>query len=544
MNATSWSDEAESIRPSVAWIVAAIVLITILVAGLPVLGAVLRGENVAAPWTRPFLLDEFHTLLLVKEPSITSLLSKLSRGGDYNPPALFVLLRPWTSLWGVSEGSLRAFSTVAMIIGLVGVYVALRRGVSQVAALAATTLLFTGIPILQIEAMNARFYALWFAETAWLVALLGSRSSDPLGSSRGILTRSLSIATLSALMCLTHYFGVFAIAGIACGQFLVERITQESWKRSIGHLALLSVGPLCVIACLPMFLGQRAALEVPTWIAPSGRAAIDQLINPFFRSITLTTAALMFVVSVIWNCLRLQRTEQQTITLRFGAIQSLGASWGLMAVPFFMLAFHFLVQPISVARYAVPTAVGVAGFTAIILAGCDRRILVVVVGATCVLPVIANRLGGGSHDHRTNETLAQIAQLTSEDVPRSELYVYKWRGVGYQAWRYSKLPAESFRLLYPHGDEPVSNFDRLERSVAVRMHELFGTPATTHTQELLAGPPFVLFAEESQPVIEQQFVGAEVTTLITGEVFNAYRVKPSSTEMAPALSPKPSLTGR
>src|SRR6266850_623490 len=74
-------------------------------------------------FTRPFWLDEFHTLAIVKEKRADELLFKLARGGDLNPPGLHLTLWLISKVTSLSdEVLLRSFSCAAGVAGLVATY--------------------------------------------------------------------------------------------------------------------------------------------------------------------------------------------------------------------------------------------------------------------------------------------------------------------------------------------------------------------------------------------------------------------------------------
>src|SRR5262245_4763981 len=78
-------------------------------------------------FTRPFWLDEFHTLAVVSEQRADQLLFKLARGGDFNPPGLHLALWLTSRVTNLSdEVLLRSFSCAVGIGGLVSTYFLLR----------------------------------------------------------------------------------------------------------------------------------------------------------------------------------------------------------------------------------------------------------------------------------------------------------------------------------------------------------------------------------------------------------------------------------
>ncbi|MGC1274857.1 MAG: glycosyltransferase family 39 protein [Planctomycetaceae bacterium] len=490
--------------------------LVVAVVAAPALAALSAGLPVAYAWARPLNLDEFHTLLLVEEPTIRSMIAKLAEGGDYNPPGLFFVLRPWTTVFGTTEPALRAFSTTVMVLGLFGLYVALRKGTSRWPASAATLAAWGGLPLLQTEAVDARFYALWFATAAWLAAVL------PTFFERGGIGRAMTAAGLSVLMCLSHYFGVLALIALAGGQLIAERLAGQPIGRSLPRLWPTLAGPAALAACLPLYLGQRAALEVPTWLAPSGRAAIEQLIDPFFRSLTLAGAALVLVASI---ACRAARSEAMLRSAEI-TVRPLGASLGLLGLPFVLLAFHFVVQPVSVARYAIPAVIGVAAAAAVLLACCDRKWIAL--GVFALMPAATLRLQPDLWDADRQHAPARLARTLVPQTRSGYPLVFAGRGDGYSAWRYSGLSADAIRLAYPDGEENVSVFDRLERSVARRMKRLFGTPAPIGNAELLDGGPFVFSTTSSSCDVERRFPEANVRRLAESGPMAAYLVTPAA----------------
>src|SRR5215204_6400609 len=63
---------------------AALALCAVIAVPLVALG-LLMGVSPLYPWTRPFWLDEFHTLQLAQVASPIDQWHKLGQGGDYNP---------------------------------------------------------------------------------------------------------------------------------------------------------------------------------------------------------------------------------------------------------------------------------------------------------------------------------------------------------------------------------------------------------------------------------------------------------------------------
>ena len=239
-------------------------------------------------FTRPFWLDEFHTLAVVKEERADQLLLKLSRGGDLNPPGLHLVLWLISKVTSLSdELLLRSFSCAVGLGGLIATYFLLRIRFPWRVSWVAVLGMWSSSPQLTQQMFEGRTYSFWFATVAILCLLLGLRATG--------IWQVVCVAAVAAMMCSIHYFGIITIGLIIVSQFCCNlRDTRQRWL--IG--AALASGVITLIASLPVYFRQRAAVPVPTWIPPPTLGACGAFIEEFSLSYAMTLPILAYALQV------------------------------------------------------------------------------------------------------------------------------------------------------------------------------------------------------------------------------------------------------
>jgi hypothetical protein len=217
--------------------------------------------NAQILFTRRFWLDEYLTCLIVTDPSITHALAAVKDGVDTNPPVYHMLLRAfWKIIGGHPERTFRLFSGLCVCGALITTYALLRRSFRALPAIVAI-LAMTCSPLLVKQACEARFYgALLFAAVGFAFFYC----ADP--NVRRPRLRLAMIAITAILTCTIHYFGVFALAGVMLGDWLVRPLDRR-------RLLAAGAGVVALVALLPMAASQKRGLLVPTWIEPTNFAA-------------------------------------------------------------------------------------------------------------------------------------------------------------------------------------------------------------------------------------------------------------------------------
>src|SRR5262245_16392489 len=243
-------------------------------------------------FTKPLWLDEFHTLELVKEDSAGQLLSKLSQGADFNPPALHLVL------WLISKNTqlsdellLRTFSCTVGVGGLIATYFLLRMRFSWLVSFVAVIGMWSSHTHFISQMFDGRFYSFWFASIAVLCLLLNVQSKG--------IWQFICVALAAALACSIHYFGIIALGLIAVSQLCCNfGDNRQRWMIAVA----IAAGTITLIAVLPIYLGQRAALLVPSWINPPTIHDSVKFINEFVLSYALALPVLAYATQLLLGC--------------------------------------------------------------------------------------------------------------------------------------------------------------------------------------------------------------------------------------------------
>lgn len=168
---------------------------------------------------------------------------------DTSPPLYYLLLNPWTRLFGTGDAALRLFSVFWAVASLPLVWLVGRQvGEADRRTPWSAAVLFALSPVALLYSAEGRMYSLvWFTSLAlWWSTLRLSRDSG--GLRDGVLWVAAGVAGL-----LTHYF--FAFVWLTCAVWLASR-THGGRRRAVVTLAGLTM-----LAVLPWYL------EVPTSLA-------------------------------------------------------------------------------------------------------------------------------------------------------------------------------------------------------------------------------------------------------------------------------------
>jgi hypothetical protein len=324
------------------WNVAAAVIIAFVL--MELLGT---GAGIAI--TRPLWLDEIHTLLLAGYGDLSSSMRSLAAGSDFNPPTLFLIYRFVGAVsGGLSEVSMRVVALASVVATLALVYRLLRDDFARLPS-ALGTLAVWAQPIVTAVAFDARFYGPWLFGIATLLVALRRAIDRPVTAASSVF-----LALASAFVCTIHYFGIVSWA------LAVAMAIARARRPRRGLSAVLSpalVGPASLLACVPLYLGQRAALSVPTWI-PAASVG-DHLL--LLGIILLPLATLVALTA--WGATRLLSPLAGN---RMHAVvgQPLGASGMLLlaqaAVPIALAIFSLVVQPATQPRYWIAGSLAAA----------------------------------------------------------------------------------------------------------------------------------------------------------------------------------------
>src|SRR5204862_7918640 len=109
-------------------------------------------------------------------------------------------------------------------------------------------------------AFEARGYSMWLAATAWYCLLLAvSRSNNR----RTRIAALVGAAIAATIACTVHYFGIM---GIALATVADLATVASPIRARFRRLIPAGIAMLALLLCIPLFLEQRRAYSVATWI--------------------------------------------------------------------------------------------------------------------------------------------------------------------------------------------------------------------------------------------------------------------------------------
>ncbi|HUQ18508.1 MAG TPA: hypothetical protein VM099_02750 [Gemmatimonadaceae bacterium] len=323
---------------------AAVALIALMLGGL----AIERGWFLFQ-W--PFWLDEYHTLFLAEKGSLARSMSDLAAGGDSNPPLLFVIFRLIAQFHPLTPMTVRIASFVMVWGALVFAFLTLRRTVPRSAAFIGAFAVWCHVLTLE-EAFEARFYGPWLlfaALTAWSFGIDAMHSTSR--------RRNFTVAASAVLLCTIHYFGIFSLTLLVAGWACVIVGRRQECRRMLPILA----GPAALALCAPLFVGQRRALTVKTWIEPLNAAQVREMLTTFYGRAPFLICVFFACGAAAWYILG--RPENRADP-RIALVEFLPLMF-LLLMPVVIIVISLLLQPSMLDRYAVSGLLGWAAVAAL-----------------------------------------------------------------------------------------------------------------------------------------------------------------------------------
>lgn len=301
---------------------------------------------------KPLWLDELHTLLLARSLPGPTLLSRLGAGADFNPPLLFfvdsILLRVFAFL--PEQLVLRGASLVAGWFAMMLIFSLCRDRTRLLPAIIGGIGILAHTTVVD-QLYEGRFYVFWLAlslAVAWAVQRAWTLPSR---------IRLAQLAVLSVALCLTHWFAVFALVCLGAAFLLFARPLSRAWP--VG--AAMGTGVLALVACVPLYVGQRAVLTVPTWIPAATTSDIFFFLAGYYAWLPY---AVLFMAPFAIAAIRGDAMTDAPRLERPGSA-GIAAAIGLVALPSIILLFTLVVQPALEARYALPAVGGIVVLAAL-----------------------------------------------------------------------------------------------------------------------------------------------------------------------------------
>jgi hypothetical protein len=223
------------------------------------------------------------------------------------------------------------------------------------------------------HAFDARSYGPWLAAIAWFAyTLVRTRSPRP-----GLLM-NMGVAASAIFVSTVHYFGIVSLLLVVVAELAARRALRAPvWN---GMLAVF-LGPLALLASIPMLQSQRAAIGVPTWMPPVQLHAAVAFLNEVLFQPSLALVAIAAVACALVYKLRhgKQAAPGWSEDLGFQA-----ASMSLLLLPLFLVGFSFTFYTVLMPRYSLPAVAPVAVVAAALCSRMTNRWIVALVGCLVV----------------------------------------------------------------------------------------------------------------------------------------------------------------
>lgn len=329
---------------------------------LPVLGVCsLFAACIVWSLRKQMWADEVFTRTEVGDPSLMHLLRALPRLGGGGMPLFSLTAWPWAHLFGLSDLSLRLYSSVGMCASFLLLVAVLRRRFGACAAyLGAAFAMFACMTVLEQNA-EARGYGLYL-----LLCVAAIAQWLRVAEKRQPGVRDLTLLALSqAGLVLGHVLGL-----IYAGLMLAALLAADAWERRFRARVYLSLmaGWLALVPWIPAIRASMAVGKPHGWIPVPGLGDLAMGISfwlfsgiyyPLLQGSSAGlglgwAVALFCVIALIVAAIHGVRTADSGRR----AAYLLGLALMLGPVVFFLVSW--VATPIFVARYMIPSVLGLA----------------------------------------------------------------------------------------------------------------------------------------------------------------------------------------
>jgi uncharacterized membrane protein len=333
-----------------------------LVSEAPVLLAILSLVASCAIWSskKQQWMDEIFTRIELSDPSPLHLLHVSQFLGGAGMPLFYLTGWPWEHIFGNSDLSLRLYSCLAFCIAFVVLYRTLRsRFGPRPAFLAVGLSLFSSSLVLEQNA-EARGYGLYFLFAAFTTATWLAVAETPRPSRRALIFLALAQAGLVLSHVLGLIFGVTMLIALVVTDLLYRRFRPAIYfAHAIGWITLLS--------WVPAIRASAAAGKPHSWIAPPNFALLlfDLTHRPFIAFGHAVPYIALITVSGLAFILWLAASESRQLYASADHLGTMPArtpaillALALSAAPLAFFLVSYLITPIFVGRYLLPSIIG------------------------------------------------------------------------------------------------------------------------------------------------------------------------------------------
>lgn len=227
-------------------------------------------------------LDELITLHIARLGSARAIWSALAQGADPNPPITHLLVMECRRLFGEREIALRLPAMVGYWIGMLSLFLFLRRRVTGTWALAGTVM---SMAMGAFEySYESRSYAIFYG-LAMLAVYCWSVAVD---REQGLGARRLALAGMAMALAgglSTNYFSVLAFLPIAGGELVrtlrARRVGGWAWAINLKVWAGLATAMLPLLAYRKLIEQSIAQFAPYAW----NKASLDQVADSYTQMV-------------------------------------------------------------------------------------------------------------------------------------------------------------------------------------------------------------------------------------------------------------------
>jgi hypothetical protein len=426
---------------------------------------------------RPFWADEVLSWLIASDQDFSHAMAALAGGVDTNAPILHWIFHLAGNMFGHTPLTYRLVSTLAMSLGLLGIYASLRRYADRLPSFGGTFVLLT-MPIILAHTTEARFYGLFLAAAVWTCFFIDRRAQQP------TVWNAVAVGIASILLCGIHYFGILALGCITV--FAMARSLTRGLFRVADIAWPTAAGAAMTLCLLPLLKTQRQALAGAgsTWVP-------DHFLQNLTTSVSMllpTGPAMVIGMLIVFALVSVRSGRRAELSIPTASLAGLA-----LLVPV-LIAFDRIAQPVLVPRYLIPSLAAIA----IVVCGClsampTRLRAASIVGllALFVTGSINKRIKMANPDPRTG--MGILAQVPNDETD----IVVDWRGHLLPIWADRPLQRNHIvflddrRITHPDLDQSIP----FEREMVRIMNRFYGFPRTITVAELARMDRFRLVTE-------------------------------------------------
>ncbi|MGA3224961.1 MAG: glycosyltransferase family 39 protein [Acidobacteriaceae bacterium] len=406
-------------------------------------------------------MDEVFTWRELSDPSLWHLYYAVQHGADGGMPLFYTTAWLWAKAFGTGVLTLRLYSCVAMCAALVVTWRTLRRFYGTWAT-AFGVLTFWGTSgLLLDENAEARFYGLFLLTVAVALNIYTRLNAEPVPKLRLLI---LSLLSQAALVC-SHVLGI-----IYGGLMLLGLILSDGARRRFRPRTYLfhAAGWLAMLVWLPSIRASMAVGKPHGWIGKPQLKYLfpAYLFAPFEQWFLLLERhagdarwkmvhhmvefpmLVALAVILLLGLRRLLAAEQRTSPDKKSALLLVG--YLLLSAPVILFVASYLITPVFIARYMLPSGIGLA----IVLAdfadarGADRPTSSRLAWAgVAMFLAILPMLSSLAMPPLSSSWQYLDVQRLDHSVPANIAVVTDWAGDFAKVMRYSPSPQDHYYFL-------------------------------------------------------------------------------------------------